>query len=402
MARKQTAPAPKRGPRPTGPTRKKGARARATTALLHRELALSLTSGENTAARMRAYWDPALHDTAPALRTSFGNFTTLNSLTRVRFSTSTTADRWFMLRWDANDIMALSWDCVLGSASSAVTKHMNTYLSSAFPIALRPLRMGVRVMNVTAQLNRGGLVYCASLDNGLVLDAQSVASAIAPVYWDLNSMTSLYGVVENGLDSMELSSDDTGKGVSIVSTPASYPVYNHYNDFTFATSPGGTNLTPVELNTCVYGLPTPTVFPYTPAAPADAPDGSIGAVPAMRTMLFLFKATTVPNDYLLELRRQDGVRYPVNSLGHSFSLTHEPCGADVETSMMRSIQHIAGVNGGGFTLSSVADRFSQIGGAISGAASAIAGARGIVSTAAAYAARARGALSLLSKGAALL
>lgn len=327
----------------TGPARApKGAKRRALVTV-PRQIADPITTQD----QLRHFWDASRHDDPPPLRTSFGNFTCVHAVARVRLSTVVGTNRvWMIVRWDASNLAAMSWVAAPGaSQTGAVTAHTFPVYNSTPPLSARPLRMSVRITNTTQQLNRAGVVYAASIDSPLDLRNVSAASSVSNVVFDSDTNVSLQSLVTAGIDTAEISQDRLAAGITYVLPPASYERYNRYHDF--ITPFPGTDVAMAfgDYAVGVAGVPREDVLSYPVVVSSSLysdEDHSISEIPSMRTLLLMFEGTpNAANEYLVEIHRQDGCRYVANSLGHSFSRPCPTATVQQENSVLQSIRALS-------------------------------------------------------------
>lgn len=311
-----------RASRATAPARKPGARRRASIVLQKPARGLAMTSP-------RAFWS-CLNSVPPPLKTSFGNYSTLNLVKRQIITTSTTQDTILM-------VPNLSSSCIAGfrftdtGAPTPVLQHVYGPLTSGFPQAIRPLRMSLDMKNLTTAVNVAGTVMCLSYDNALDVDVVYNASPLAGLNITSGSVSSLKSLVESAPETRTYTGAELLTGHTFVSCPAAWPEYNHYYDF-FAPAFSGDNtqMASVDMFTISEGQEGGTY----PAGLTQLVNRGFGDVPGMRGFLVVFKATPNVQSYEITFRRQDGARYPANSLGHMF---HRPARGGDEKSEMQLV-----------------------------------------------------------------
>lgn len=315
-----------RAPRPKGrataPARKPGARRRAS-------IVLPKAVREIANMNPRAFWS-CYNTVPPPLKTSFGNYSTLNLVKRQIIATSTTQDVIVM-------VPNLSQSCIAGfrftdtGANTPVLQNVYGPLTSGFPQAIRPLRMSVELKNLTTAVNVAGTVLSLSYDNALDVDMVYNAAPLAGLNISAASVSSLKSLVESAPETRTYTGTELLMGHTFVSCPAAWPEYNHYYDFLApAFSGDNTQMASIDMFNISEGQEGVT---YPGAVTAQVNKG-FGDVPGMRGFLLVFKATPNAQSYEITFRRQDGARYPANTLGHMF---HRPARGGDERSEIQMI-----------------------------------------------------------------
>lgn len=351
--------ASKRG---TQPAKRSGAKGR---------VAASLELNEATS---RAFWNAALHREPPALRTSFGNYTCANIVSRFTISTSTTLDTLVVIPWSQSCLAAYSYtmNTTGAVAASAVTQYTYSAYASSTPLAVRPLRMSLQLRCTSSATTASGSVRLLSLDTSAAVLWSVGVARTDPTLLGSAAMTSFRDLVNNSPDTCETSAMALLEEHTYVSVPASYPAYNHYHDFVdFANTASSTTLQSGDIFDLVCRPRTSTEYL---ASTTVIDENSQGDVPPMRWFVLLIPPTPVQATYRLQLNRQDGCRYPANSLGACFQ--HESVGSneDGESRLLRAIAVVSkrpSVAIPSATMQSIGDRISSV---IAGVGAAAAGA----------------------------
>jgi len=300
------------------------------------------------------YWSPFLHTSAPKLRTTFGNFSTLNLVERFTFNTGTVTDRVLVVPWVPSPVACLHWI----SASSTITAQLFNPLLSSTPLALRPLRMGIEVKNLTTAVNVGGLVQVLSVDNALDIGALLNASGSAITTADTTSWTSLITLVAGSLETKTYSAQELVDGHVFTSVPSSWPAYNQYRDFIEFNGTDGATIRSDDWLNLANGLASSTYVPPSTTNPVLL-ENTVGDVPPLRCFVLVFKAGSVANNYEITIRRQDGARYPSNTLGHMFHHT-PPKGSTADEDRLISSSHSVSKDPSSGVSRSILDSMSQV------------------------------------------
>jgi len=307
----------------------KGAKRRATVALMGKKAAEVLSDEA-----LFAFWSASTMKIPPPLRTSFGNYTCLNSTVRFTFQTSTTSNRYIWIPWSPSPVAAIWSDHSV--ASNFVQLTFGT-LTTGGPTSVRPLRMSWTVENVGQLVNTSGSMRVYSLDTAVLaqfglgaLPATSVNPAV-----DLDAQFG--ALIDASPDTQEYAIADLTKEREFVSAPASYPGYNKYYDFyQLLNGTSGTALQSYDAYNLIVSSSTNDAYPgvaqtYTAGQYGE---GLLGGVPPVRGFLVSLPSTSTAQTLRFCIHRQDGARYPANSLGHTFAMTHDQMGASGEDRFM--------------------------------------------------------------------
>jgi len=290
-------------------------------------------------AELFAFWSASVMKVPPPLRTSFGNFTTVNSVERFTLNSSTTKTNYVWIPWTPSPLAALF---STGAAADTPGQRMYNTMAASPPQCLRPLRMSFSVENLTQVVNTMGSIRVLSYDNAL-------ASS-----WTLNALSTLAPASVAGLDAYlgtlvdgapeteEYTIAALTQEHEFVSCPSSYPAYNSYYDFlSFSNVVDGTGIYSGDFNKLVLNDDS-AVFPGAATIiTGNYKEGSLGGLPPMRGFVIEIPLTTISQSLRFSVHRQDGVRYPANSLGHSFAISPPKMPAPKEDWFLDAAKQVA-------------------------------------------------------------
>jgi len=294
----------------------RGAKKRAVVSLVGRKAAEAMTQDE-----LFAFWSARTMRVPPPLRTSFGNFTTVNSVERITLTTNTNANRYLWIPWTPSPLAAFSFT---GGAGDALTQYLYNTLATASPLAVRPLRSSWSIECTTQLVNVTGSYRVYSYDNAILTALTGGLTASSIVGFTTGGDADYAPLINSAPDTEEIASAASTDEREFVSVPASYPAYNAYYDFIpFSNITDASSLQSVDATSLITGnLVQPTPYPYLVAPPIrGGQNGSagLGGLPPMRGFLVEFPAVPSTQTYRITFHRQDGARYPVNSLGATFA-----------------------------------------------------------------------------------
>jgi len=131
---------------------------------------------------------------------------------------------------------------------------------------------------------------------------------------------------------------------TFVSAPASYPAYNSYFDFiSFANTQDGSQLQSFDAWSLMEDYKTYDSYPpSTTITTGLSSPGKLGSTPPMRG--FLIEVTppaTTSQTLRICTHRQDGARFPVNTLGHSFASCPAKMSAPAEDALLAMTRHVS-------------------------------------------------------------
>jgi hypothetical protein len=311
---------------------------RATTALIGKKAASAMSPEE-----MFAYWSARVMRVPPPLKTSFGNFTVLNSVIRFTVTTFTSVDKMIWIPWSPSALAAV--DISAGTAQIPF-QHIYTNLVNSTPLQIRPLRMSFSVENTTAVVGLAGSVRILSVDNSVVTRMTLGATASTSVTNNtVNTVDDDIGpLVDNSLDTEEMTAGELVHQHEFVSVPSSFPAYNTYYDFV-NLSGTSTNVAMRSDDWQKLAFEPNATYPYTAATATTTGrasyTGGLGGLPPMRGFLLRFPATPLAQTYRFEIHRQDGARYAANTLGALFQTGGIPQSSHAEDLQNRTIHDIA-------------------------------------------------------------
>lgn len=320
----------------TGPARApRGAKLRATTALVGKKFAKNLSQAE-----LYAFWSAASQKIPPPLKTSFGNYTCVNSVVAFTVTTSTTVDTVIWVPWTASGIAALQMQ---GVSAAAITQYVYGPLISGGPLQLRPLRSSFTVESITQMVNTAGSIRVLSYDNALNFQVNLGVSSSSNTAF--TSPASLIDLVNGSPDTEEFTLASLIKEHEFVSVPASYPGYNSYYDVIPLqnTNNSGT-LINYDANQLLVGdnraYPVLTAITTVNSVQLSESGGALGGLPPMRGFIMVVPPTPSAQTLRFRLHRQDGVRYPVNTLGHTFAHSPSKMSSQGEDSFLQQVANV--------------------------------------------------------------
>lgn len=341
-AQKATRPAARLSKKGVGPARApRGAKRRAYGALVSRKQSVSMTSAE-----LHSFWSAASMRIPPPLRTTFGNFSTVNSVCRATVTPSAARNVYVWIPWSPSPLAALvadSGSAPGGIAQAPVSQLLYQTLASSTPASIRPLRMSFSIGAICSTISATGLIRVYSLDNSIALRFQTdVNQGVPPKL--LNADTDLDGLLQSCPDVEEFSAMSLAQCErEWVSVPSSYPGYSSYYEFVdfYGTTNSGINLASGNMRSddllaiCQGHRENFAMEDYTIITTgSNTVGGALGNLPPMRGFIIEFPVFNntgfAAPQYRLTLHRQDGARYPVNTLGHSFARPAPVLSADGE------------------------------------------------------------------------
>jgi len=319
----------------TGPSRVRGAKRRAVRALIGRKQSEAMSPAE-----LFSFWSAANNRIAPPLRTSFGNFTTLNSVCRFTVTTSTTLDWYVWVPWTPGPVAALATD---SGSNPNVLQHLYGTLTSSSPLCIRPLRMSVSVECITQQVNVAGSMRTYAYDNAIVSSWQLDATGSNPVKWPSGNAPAFLSLISSAPDTEEVTLASLTTEREFVSAPSSYPGYNSYYDFEqFTGTTTGVAMRSDDAQLLLQGQSDELITVPSTFVTGKSGAGSLGGVPPMRGFIFLVPATASGVQTLrFAVHRQDGARYPVNTLGATFAQVPKKMPAQNEDVFLRLAEQVA-------------------------------------------------------------
>lgn len=336
-----------------------GAKRRAAKSLLGAKREQQMTDAE-----IRSFWDARLHKLPPAIRTTFGNFTTVNSVDRWTWQVSGTS--YLYVPWSPSAIASLNWS----PPSGIMTQHLYDVHSINPPNAIRPLRMSLSIENIGQLVNSGGDVRIYSVDQAIVTGIQ--LGVLPTTAAGLITPTVAAPLIGGSPDTMQYPIASLTEEHSFISVPSSYPAYNTYYDFVPLVNPADlTNLISVDAWQLVEPILSYDNYPAsTSVFTGVGPAGCLASLPPMRGFLV---EVTIPASVSQTLRitthRQDGCRYQVNTLGHAFAHCPPKMNAMGEDAVLAMTRHVSSNPAVGFPTAVM----SQLGSFAEGLSAVLAG-----------------------------
>lgn len=265
-----------------------------------------------------AFWNSANFRSAPALQTTLGNFTTVNSI--VRFTVTTFANLPLQLRfYHSSSCLRAEWcsDALTTNAQIYVAQQQQLDATNTVPLDLRPLRMSVNMINITQALNVAGNVVSALVPQSL--QQEIFNSSVASTQYTAATWTSMWNLVQNNPQAIVYGGKMLTKQHTFVMPPSSFVKYNTYGEFVpLNTQVAGSTLTLANFQALAgLGGITP-LFPY------SIPNNSVwpqGQIPSNYILMLNIQPNALPQTYELEVHCQDGVRYPANSMAAAVAQT---------------------------------------------------------------------------------
>lgn len=267
------------------------------------------------------YMSPFGKTEPPSNNFSLGNFTTTNLLSRFTLTTSTTNNVIFVYNSGIRGIwQAACWESPTGAGTGTLIggTHNQAPLyrfyngsSETQPIAVKPLRSGVKLHNTTENQLVGGSVRCLQISSPLEWEFEGGASAGTATLTE-NFKNELLQMANQHPQSVEYTGQELSKQESIfVTAPCNASAYNSYgNDFYTAAS------STADFETCV------NLF---------ARDMS------MNIMVFVFAPTSSAQKYTITMGAQYAFRYPANTILGENAKKHKATMTDEQISDIHSV-----------------------------------------------------------------
>jgi len=308
-----------------------------------------------------AYWDAIGSRVPPHLPTTFGNFTCVNSITRFSFTTLPNQYTQFVIGYYPCGGRIYAWSAAnLTSTSNGFATWQQQQLnpSNTVPLDIRPLRMSLRLRNVTQNLNLAGAVTAVQVPQSLALTFSAANTLNAA------TVSSLWNLCASSPMSNTLTGKSLVKPHTMVCAPSSYIAYNTYSDWNAITTDSGTGLNLADWQ-LLFSQPGITpIFPYTPI------NGLFGTVPAMYNTLLNFEPNALAQTFEFEMFCQDGIRYPANSMAAAVATR----GVHAPGNILSEAHVSASAAQANDQFVQPSDSISQVGSAISGLARMVDGA----------------------------
>lgn len=257
----------------------------------------------------QAYWNAASYKVPPALTTTFGNFTTVNSVARFTISTTAGVPNQFQFMQTRSAIRTYQLEIPLTSTPGyrVWQQHQLNSATNTVPLDIRPLRMCVKLRNTTAALDVAGSVKACLIPQSLVPTwgaSNQLTAATWAAFWEL---------VQDSPHSKVFTASELRKSHTMVMPPSSFVAYNSYSDFLSLTTADGAVMSAADwLAAC--GLAALPIFPATTTT-----NWPTAEVPSMYILLVNIEPNSKVQSYDFEVYCQDAVRYPANSLAASMA-----------------------------------------------------------------------------------
>lgn len=310
----------------------RGAKTRAVGALVGKKAAESMTREQ-----LFAFWSARIMRVPPPLRTSFGNFTTVNSVERMTFFSSTVSNFYLWIPWTPSPIAALSFS---GGSGASIIQHLYNTLTTSAPLMVRPLRSSWSIECTTQMVNAAGSIRVYSYDNSIASTYSLSTASTGPCSLTNGGDAVLAPLINSAPESEEFSSISLATEHEWVSVPSSYPAYNSYYSFIpFAGTTDTALLQSSDLFNLVAGevlspSPFPIVVGSAPIVGGQNGSAGLGGLPPMRGFLVEFPITPAVQTFRVCFHRQDGARYPVNTLGATFATNPPKMSAASEDTLL--------------------------------------------------------------------
>lgn len=267
------------------------------------------------------YWDAALHSTPPNIPTTYGNFTCVNSLARFAITTQVSVPLMMQFAWTPSPLRATYFNTLLTNATKVgCWQQAQLNASNTAPLDIRPLRMCVKLKNVTQNLNIASNIVAVLVPQSLTLTYSLTGGTTMP-FFSSATTASLWSFAENNPKSASYTGAEMAKnGRTFVMPPASFLSYNAYRDWAAlsSVSDNGTVMSSDDW-AALNRQPVPTVFP------ATISDAWLGEIPPLYHFLVNFEPNSLPQTYEVEVFCQDACRFPANSLVASMAgVSDEP------------------------------------------------------------------------------
>lgn len=255
------------------------------------------------------YWDAAYATIPPALSTTYGNFTCVNSVTRFTITPGSQLYGLLQFQFTPSPLRATA---LIGDGLTTSTfmawQQAQLNASNTVPLDIRPLRMSVKIRCTTTNLDVGGSISALLVPQSISMfyTANSTVSA--------GQFNTLRGLVSSSPKAVILSNVQLAKHQStFVCPPSSYVAYNSYKDWI----PLGTGS---DFGAALTATDFIALNPTLVTLPGTETDSWFGMVPTNSILLVNLDPNIKPQSYLVEVYCQDAVRFPANSLAASLEL----------------------------------------------------------------------------------
>lgn len=320
------------------------------------------------AAVHHGFWNAFVHRSPIALRTSFGNYSIVNTVDRFQI-TAVTYDQLLWLPWSPTAVSAFMMEYdpvspatanILATVTSALTG--NSYgPGNNVPLSLRPMRFSCRITSTTKNVNATGGLYIASIDAPLQLTSLFTAVSTDASAFNSATLQMLTQIATDGLDSKFHTAVSLQDTKLFNSVPAHWMAYNTYHKFVpfrtrCAAEPTGSlprdhmKISNGDMYAFAAGDRTVSSTNADAASyPSTAPSSSLidlFGTPPMRGFIIYIPAaagspgTSILNEsqtYTIEVAKQFGARYSTGSLGHSFHRQEPHSTTQQENAILKSV-----------------------------------------------------------------
>lgn len=314
------------------------------------------------------FWNAFVHRSPIALRTSFGNYSVINTVDRFQI-TAVTNNQLLWLPWSPTAVSAfiVDFDPVTPGNSLIDVTVASALTGSSYnpgnnvPLSVRPMRYSVRITSTTKNINTQGGIYIASIDAPLQLVSLFSAVNTDAAAFSSATIQALAQIATDGLDSKFHSTVSLQEPKLFNSIPAHWMAYNTYHKFvpfrTRTTSEPANSIPRDHMalsNGDMYAFSAgDRVVSSTNADaasyPASVPSSNVidmFGTPPMRGFLIYIPATmggpgaTIANEsqtFTIEVAKQFGARYSTGSLGHSFHRAEPQSTTSQESTLLKSV-----------------------------------------------------------------
>lgn len=268
----------------------------------------------------RAFWNAAIHHEPPALLTSLGNYSVVNSVSRVSLTTSTTEPMVYIITWSESPISGFGnlvdgLDNNIGGSGYSPAA-MNLQLMGSGCSAIRPLRMSFSLSTTATTVNREGEIRVVAVDQPMpAISFETGAYSYSDAKFLSGAWETFTDLTQANLDAVTYPASWFAVPRTFVSPPTSFIKYNQYEVFqdymeTYA---------PSLRSMAYYHLARKFVGDFNTQYSSVLQDTSfLCATPGMRRWVLYFSPTSTSNTYTLTINRQDACRFPPSTLGAAF------------------------------------------------------------------------------------
>jgi len=277
--------------------------------------------------RSAAYWNAVAHRVPPALTTTLGNYTCVNSITRFSYTMAANQYTQLAFGFTGSALRAWLWAATALTNASGILAWQQQQLNSSNtqPLDVRPLRMSIKIRNTTQNLNVAGAVTSSLIPQSLLPTFSAASTQNAA------TTANQWNLVQADPHARTFSGVELQKSHTFVMPPSSFVAYNSYKDWIglSATSDNGGSLTAADFG-LLFGISglVPT-YPFTPAT------GWMADIPTNYILLVNFEPNSLAQSFEFEVFCQDGVRYPAYSAIASMASSHQSAKPLTEANVQR-------------------------------------------------------------------